>query len=172
MVWNLILGGLVIFALRVLSVTIGTVRTLLTVRGLKLASAAMGFVEVLIFVLAISQVITDIGNIWNVLGYCGGFAVGTIVGMALEDKLALGFAVVRIMSTTRWPEIIQALRGGGYGATKVIGEGKDGPLGIVYTVVRRKEVRDVVQMCEQLDQQAFITVEDAGRVYRGFLPAR
>ena len=172
MSWNLVLGALVIFALRVLSVSMGTVRTLLTVRGLKWISALMGFVEVLIFVLAISQVITDIGNVWNVLGYCGGFSVGTIVGMALEDRLAIGFAVVRVMSTPKWPEIIQALRSNGYGATKVIGEGKDGPLGIIYTVVRRKEVKDVIQLCEQLDQQAFITVEEAGRVYHGFLPAR
>ena len=172
MPWNLILGALVIFALRVLSVSMGTVRTLLTVRGLRLISAIMGFVEVLIFVLAISQVISDIGNVWNVLGYCGGFAVGTIVGMALEDRLAIGFAVVRIISTAKWPEIVQSLRSGGYGATKVMGEGKDGPLGIVYTVVRRKELKDVIQICEQLDQQAFITVEEAGRVYHGFLPAR
>jgi uncharacterized protein YebE (UPF0316 family) len=172
MVWNLVLGGLVIFALRVLSVAMGTVRTLLTVRGLRLISAIMGFIEVLIFVLAISQVLTDISNIWNVLGYCGGFAVGTIVGMALEDRLAVGFAVVQVISSAKWPEIVQALRSGGYGATKVIGEGKDGPLGIVYTVVRRKEVKDVVRICEQLDQQSFITVEEAGRVYHGFLPAR
>ena len=172
MPWNLILGALGIFALRVLSVGMGTVRTLLTIRGLKLVSAIMGFIEVLIFVLAISQVITDIGNVWNVIGYCAGFSVGTIVGMALEDRLAVGYAVVRIISAAKWPEIIQSLRSGGYGATKVVGEGKDGQLGIIYTVVRRKEVKSVIKLCEQLDLHAFITVEEAGRVYRGFLPAR
>jgi uncharacterized protein YebE (UPF0316 family) len=142
---------------------------LLMVRGRRFVSALIGFLEVLIFVLAISRVILEMENIWNILGYCGGFAVGTIVGMALEDKLAIGFSMVRIISITRWLEITQMLRQAGFGATQVIGEGRDGPVGIVYSMVRRKQVPDVIRSCEELDPQAFITVEEAGRVHRGFL---
>lgn len=172
MSWQPILGGLLIFVLRVTSVSMGTVRTLLVVRGRKYTVALIGFFEVLIFVLAISKVILEMGNFWNVLGYCAGFSVGTIVGMALEDKLALGFSIVRIISKTKWLEITQTLRHEGYGATQVIGEGKDGPVGIVYSMVRRKQVPAVIELCERLDRQAFITVEEAGRVYRGYLAAR
>lgn len=172
MSWQAILGGLMIFVLRVTSVAMGTVRTLLVVRGRKFTAALIGFFEVLIFVVAISKVILEMGNAWNVLGYCGGFAVGTIVGMALEDRLALGFSMVRIISKTRWLEITQALRREGFGATEVIGEGKDGPVGIIYSMVRRKQVPEVIELCERLDEHAFITVEEARRVYRGYLAAR
>jgi uncharacterized protein YebE (UPF0316 family) len=169
MPWQPILGGLMIFGLRVVDVSMGTVRMLMIVRGRKLPSALIGFFQVLIFILAISKVIREVGNIWNILGYCAGFAVGTIVGMALEDKLALGFSMVRIISKTKWLEITQTLRHDGFGATEVIGEGRDGPVGIIYSMVRRKQVPAVIELCEQLDQQAFITVEEAGRVYRGYL---
>jgi len=139
------------------------------VRGRKLLSALLGFVEVLIFLLAISKVIREVNNVWNVLGYCGGFAAGTLVGMTLEQRLALGFSLVRIISRTRWLEIMQRLRQEGFGATQVIGEGRDGPVGLIYSIVRRRQVPAVVALCEQLDPQAFITVEEAGRVYRGYL---
>jgi len=172
MVWQPILSGAVIFALRVTSVAMGTVRTLLVVRGRRYTAALIGFFEVLIFVLAISKVILEMSNVWNILGYCGGFAVGTIAGMALEDRLALGFSMVRIISKGKWLEITQALRREGFGATEVIGEGKDGPVGIIYSMVRRKQVPEVIELCERLDRQAFITVEEARRVYRGYLATR
>ena len=167
--WEPILGGLLIFGLRVLSVGMGTIRTLLMVRGRRYVSALMGFIEVLIFVLAISKVILEMDNLWNILGYCGGFAIGTILGMALEDRLAIGFSMVRIISKTRWLEITQMLRQEGFGATQVIGEGKDGPVGIIYCLVRRRQVPVVIGSSEELDPQAFITVEEAGRVHRGYL---
>lgn len=169
MSWQPILGGLLIFGLRLIDVSMGTVRMLMVVRGRKFLAALIGFFEVMIFLLAISKVVREVGNFWNVLGYCGGFATGTIVGMTLEQRLALGFSVVRIISKTRWLEITQALRQESFGATQVIGEGKDGPVGIIYSIVRRRQVPAVVALCEQLDPQAFITVEEAGRVYRGYL---
>lgn len=169
MYWQPILGGLLIFVLRVLSVGMGTVRMLLMVRGQRFVSALIGFFEVLIFVLAISQVILEMDNVWNILGYCAGFSVGTILGMALEDRLALGFSMVRIISKTRWAEITLALREHSFGATQVVGEGKDGPVGIIYSMVGRKQVTDVVAVCEELDPDAFITVEEATRVHRGYI---
>ena len=74
-------------------------------------SALIGFFEILIFVLAISRVILEMDNIWNILGYCGGFAAGTIIGMSLEDRLAVGFAMVRIISQVRM------FRGGWFSVT-------------------------------------------------------
>lgn len=170
MPWQAILGGLLIFALRVLSVSLGTVRTLLIVRGKRLISAAIGFVEVLIFVVAISRVISDLSNIWNLLGYCGGFAMGVLVGMSLEERLAMGLSMVRIISKTHWLEIAQTLRQKGYGVTQVLGEGKDGPVGIIYSMVQRKRVPTMIRLCEQMDCHAFITVEEAGRVHHGYIP--
>lgn len=167
--WQPILGGLLIFALRIVDVSMGTVRVLLTVRNRKLLSAVIGFFEVLVFVLAFTRVMSQLDNFWNILGYCGGFAAGTIVGMALGNKLTSGISMVRVISKTNWLEITQTLRGQGFGATQVIGEGKDGPVGVIYSMVRSKQAQQVVALCERLDPQAFITVEEAGRVYRGYL---
>ena len=94
-----VLGGLLVFCLRLTDVTRGTLRILMTVRGRKLLAALIGFVEVTIFVVAIGQVVRNVGNVWNGLGYSGGFATGTLVGMTIEEHLALGWTVVRIISS-------------------------------------------------------------------------
>jgi len=93
-----IVGGLLILLARVVNVSMGTVRTLLGMRGQKRWATAIGFVESLIFILAISQVLQDVSNVWTVLGYCSGFAAGTWVGLVIEGKLALGYAIVRAIS--------------------------------------------------------------------------
>jgi len=85
---EMLLGGLLIFLARVVNVSMGTVRTLLGMRGQKHWATAIGFIESLIFILAISRVLQNVGNVWNVLGYCGGFAAGTWVGLVIEEKLA------------------------------------------------------------------------------------
>ncbi|MCZ7666925.1 MAG: DUF5698 domain-containing protein [Chloroflexi bacterium] len=83
-------GMLLIFCLRILDVSMGTIRTIMVVRGLRKWAVLIGFVEVTIWVVAISQVISNLNNLWNVLAYSGGFAAGTFVGMHLENRLALG----------------------------------------------------------------------------------
>jgi hypothetical protein len=92
---EIILGALFIFVLRVLGVAISTIRVLLMTRGLKLASAVLGFVEVLVYALAIGKVVQDLTNIPFLLSYCFGFSVGTLLGMRLEEQLAIGFATIR-----------------------------------------------------------------------------
>jgi len=160
-----ILGGLLIFGFRVLDVSMDMVRLLLTVRGRKLVAGAIGFFEVLVFLLALSRVITS--NIWNVLGYCGGFAIGTIVGATIEESLAIGYSLIRVVSTHQAAAIAQGLRAQGFGATKVAGEGQEGEVGIVLTVVRRRDVRVALRLIETMDPDAFVGVEDERTVYRG-----
>jgi uncharacterized protein YebE (UPF0316 family) len=169
MYWSILLGALLVFALRVADVSIGTIRTLLTVRGLKAASALIGFLEVLIFILAFTRVMRQVDGIWNVLAYSAGFATGTYVGMILEEQLALGFNVVSIVCKEEWAAIALALRHSGFGATHVVGEGKDGPVGIVHSIVRRKQVPAVLALCDELAPEAFITTEGTQQVYRGYI---
>jgi uncharacterized protein YebE (UPF0316 family) len=162
-----ILGGLLIFGFRVLDVSMDMVRLLLTVRGRKLIAGIIGFFEVLIFLLAISRVITSMDNLWNVLGYCAGFATGTVVGAMIEESLAIGYSLIRVVSTHQASAIAQGLRAQGLGATKVAGEGQEGEVGIVLTVVRRRDVPGALRLIETLDPDAFVGVEDERTVYRG-----
>lgn len=163
-----ILGGLFIFALRLTDVTLGTMRILMTVRGRKWIAALIGFVEVTIFVVAISQVVRNFGNSWNVLGYAGGFAAGTLVGMTIEEHLALGWTVIRIISTDLSRRVCEALREAGYGVTEIPGQGMRGAVEIYEVVARRSDLPKILQIVERVDSRAFVTVEETRRVYRGW----
>lgn len=167
-----ILGGLLIFCLRLTDVTLGTLRILMTVRGRKPMAALIGFIEVTIFILAISRVVRNVGNVWNVLGYSGGFAAGTLVGMTIEERLALGWTVVRVISTDLSKRIADALRQAGYGVTEMSGQGMRGSVEIYEIVVRRADMPKVLQMIDKVDEKAFITVEESRRVYRGWRLAK
>jgi len=114
-------------------------------------------------------VLQNVGNIWNVLGYCGGFAAGTLVGLALEEKLALGYVTVQAISQTNGVAIASVLRDAGYGATEVIGKGRTGSVYVVTTVVKRRKVSDIVSLVNKVDEHAFVTVDNTGRVLRGHL---
>ena len=162
-----ILGGLLIFGFRVLDVSMDMVRLLITIRGRKLLAGLIGFFQVLVFLFALSRVITSMDNIWNVLGYCSGFAIGTIVGATIEESLAIGYSLIRVVSTHQAAAIAQGLRAQGFGATKVAGEGQEGEVGIVLTVVRRRDVRAALRLIETMDPDAFVGVEDERTVYRG-----
>ena len=162
-----LLGALLIFCLRLIDVSMGTVRILMAVRGRRLLAGVIGFFEVSIFLVAISQVITNIGNWWNVLGYAGGFAVGTIVGMTIENKLAIGLAEVDIVSMGKGKEIVEALRAEGFGATEFLGAGQESIVDMIRTVVRRREVPAVTAVASGIDESAFITVQEMERAYRG-----
>ena len=163
-----ILGGLLIFCLRLTDVTLGTLRILMTVRGRKYLAALIGFFEVTIFIVAVSQVVRNVHNVWMVLGYSLGFAAGTLVGMTIEEQLALGFTVVRIISTDIENKIAEALRALGYGVTEMTGQGLRGAVEILEVVVQRHDLPVVLQTIDEVDSRAFVTVEETRRVYRGY----
>jgi uncharacterized protein YebE (UPF0316 family) len=167
-----ILGGLLIFVLRLSDVTLGTLRILMTVRGRKPLAAAIGFVEVTIFIVAISRVVRNVDNIWLVLGYSAGFAAGTLVGMTIEERLALGWTVVRVISSDLSKHLAEVLRTAGFGVTEMAGHGMKGDVGIFEVVVRRTDLPKVLQMVDQVEGKAFVTVEETRRVYRGWRLAK
>jgi uncharacterized protein YebE (UPF0316 family) len=168
---NIALNVLLIFVLRVLGVATSTIRVLMMTRGMKLISAVLGFFEVLIYVVAIGKVVQDLNNIPNLLSYCIGFSVGTLLGMRLEQYLAIGFATVRVISASTSHEVAEALRQAGHGATEDTARGKDGFVGTVTTVLRRKEVEAVLVIIHQVAPEAFVTIEETRKVEHGYLRA-
>ncbi len=164
-----ITGAVIIFVLRIIGVTLATLRVLIMMRGRKILAASMGFFEVLVYVLAIGQVVNNLGNVWNLLGYCLGFAAGTLIGMSIEERLALGYATIRIVSRYNGQHMADAIRVAGYGATIDWGQGRDGTVGIVYVTVRRREIDAVVNLADEVDDEAFVTVEDTRTIRRGYM---
>ena len=164
-----VITGLLIFVARVINVSMATVRTLLAMRGHKRIAATIGFFESLIFILAISRVLQNANSVWNVLGYSGGFAVGTLVGLVIEERLALGYAIVQAISQEAGGGIAEALREAGYGVTEMVGEGLSGKVQVITTVANRREIATIARIVSEVDSTAFVTVDDANRVYRGFM---
>lgn len=160
---------LIIFVLRIVGVALATVRVLIMMRGKKLVAASIGFFEVSVHVLAIGQVVNNLSNVWNLMGYSLGFAVGTLVGMWLEERLALGYATVRIVSRYKGHAVASAIRDAGYGATVAWGQGRDGAVGLVTVTVRRREVDSVCGLADKVDPEAFVTVEEARTIRRGYM---
>jgi uncharacterized protein YebE (UPF0316 family) len=156
--WQL---GLLIFCLRIVDVSMGTVRTLAVVAGHVRISVLLGFFEVLIWVFAVSQVIQAAARSPLILLlYAAGFAAGNAVGILVERRLALGRRVLRIISA-RGEEIAQALRDAGQPVTAFRGEGRDGERLLLYALCQRREVPRWVGMARALDPQFFFVVESA-----------
>jgi uncharacterized protein YebE (UPF0316 family) len=170
---QILLGALAIFGLRIFGVAISTVRMLIMVQGRRVWSSALGFLESLVFAVAIGSVVTQLDNVWNMLAYCGGFAVGTYVGMMLETRFIINFLTVNIVSAHEAHRIAKAVREVGFGATEGWGQGADGLVGSVRVVVQRRDVKRVVDAVSQVDPGAFITLDETRAVSHGYiLPQR
>lgn len=162
-------GPLLIFCLRVVDVSMSTVRILLAVRGYKVAVPIIGFFEVLIWVFAVGNAIRFLDSGWHLFGYASGFATGSVIGLLIEERLAVGFATIRVVSTHAGVEMADALRNIGFGVTEFSGQGRDGRVEIVHTVCMRRDVERVVDEIERWDKQAFITVEEPRDIRWGWM---
>ena len=160
--------AILIFFLRLADVTMGTVRTILTVRGYRYLSALISFVEITIWVLAIQQVMTDLDSVWNIIGYSGGFAAGVLLGSWLEQKLALGYANLTVVSLHRGKQIAEEARRAGYGVTEIEAHGQSGPVSLLNIVAPRKQVNPVISLVSQVDLSSFVKVDEPQHVVRGW----
>ena len=166
-----LLSALFIFVLRLADMTLDTLRVLFMMRGRKLTAGAIGFAQATIFVIAISTVLSQLGNWLNIIGYAGGFAAGVVVGMMIEERMALGFSQMRIISSSKGQAVANALRAVGYAVTEMSGRGKDGMVNVLLVTVRRKEVDHVQDIVLKADESAFITIEEVRPLWRGFYRA-
>ncbi|MDX1567618.1 MAG: DUF5698 domain-containing protein [Longimicrobiales bacterium] len=162
-------GPILIFLLRVVDVSMGTVRFLMVTRGTHFWPSVLGFVEVLLWITAAGAAIQNLSSPLHVVGYAAGFGAGTWVGMWIEGKLALGTSTVQAFCRGGDRGIAPALRSLGLGVTQMEGEGLEGPVDVVSTVVRRSSVPRVIETIETQDPDAFITVYDT-RARGGWFP--
>ncbi len=164
-------GALLIFCLRIVDVSCDTMRVLFAVRGRREIAATLGFFQALIWIFAVGSAIQHLDSWLHVLGYAGGYATGTFVGVTIERMVAYGLATVRIVSRHGGVEIAEALRSRGYGVTEFGGQGREGPVEIINSVVRRSHLDEVMAIVARWDPGAFVTVEEP-RVLQGGSLAR
>lgn len=165
---SIFLEAFLIFGLRVLGITISTLSTLMTVQGRKFYAVGAGFFSSLVYVIAIGKVVANLDNVWNILAYAGGFAGGTLVGMVLDQRLALGFAEVRFICTEDGHDVADALREAGFGVTELEGHGRERTVEVVSVLCPRKDVRGVLQIGRDVDNNAIVTVTEPRSVERGY----
>jgi len=143
----------------VCDVSIGTLRSMVVIAGYRALSAALGFIEVTIWVFAVASVIQYLHNPIAIVSYAGGYATGVFVGMTIERRLALGLRLVRAIVPGEESGLSARLRLAGFRATRVEGEGRDGPVEIVFAVVKRRELDAIQAIIRTHSPQAYVTVE-------------
>jgi uncharacterized protein YebE (UPF0316 family) len=151
---------LIVFLARMVDVTLGTMRVIFTSKGKRLLAPLLGFVEVFIWIVVVSQLVKNVSNLAGYLAYAAGFAAGNFVGMAIENRLAIGTLMVRAIVTGETDTLICALRDSGYGVTFFDAEGASGPVKVIYTVIKRKELNDVIHRIKANHPRAFYTIEE------------
>lgn len=158
-----------IFGLRIVDVSLATMRMLLAVRGQRLLVPLIGFFEVLIWLFAAGSAIQYLDSPLHVVGYAGGFAAGNVLGLWVEEKLAIGLATVRIISEHGGVEAADALREAGFGVTEFAGQGRRGSVEVVYTVAKRSDTNRILQLADRWAPDSFVTVEEPRAIHRGWL---
>lgn len=162
-------GPLAIFLLRIVDVSLATLRMMLVMRGMKYVAPFIGFFEVLVWILAVGNAILFLDSPLHLIGYAAGFATGTLVGVLIEQKLAFGMSTVRIVSRHGGVELAEALRERGFGVTEFSGQGREGTVELVYAVLRRRDLPYVYEEVGIWDPDAFVTVEEPRAIQRGWM---
>jgi len=159
-----------IFCARICDVTMGTLRVIFISKGIRYLAPVIGFFEVIIWLLAIGQVMNNLTNVVSYVAYGAGFATGTYIGMYIEEKISLGLTSVRIITKEDPQELVQYLRSHNYGVTSVDGEGATGRVKMVFTIIRRQDLAHVVGTIRQFHPNAFYSVEEVKSVAEGVFP--
>ena len=153
-----------IFLARVRDVSINTVRIIFVMHGKKLLAPLLGFFEAFIWLLAIRQIITNIDAFYSYFAYAGGFATGTFLGMVIEEKLALGRVVVRVITQNPAEQLTAFLKEKGYRYSNLDAESNDGKVNVLFTVVKRDELPTYINIIKKYNPQAYYTVESVKKV--------
>lgn len=171
-VFSWVILPFLIFLARICDVTVGTIRIICVSRGQKFFASLLGFFEVLIWLAAIGQIMQNLNNVACYIAYASGFAMGNFIGITLEEKLAMGILMVRIITPVKGTDLINHLKEAGYGVTSIDANGALGPVNLIYTVIKRSALNDVIQEINRFNSKAFYSVEDIRSVNQGVFPSK
>ncbi len=151
---------LLIFLARIIDVSLGTIRIICISRGIRLLAALLGFIEILIWLMAISQIFHNLTNVANYIAYAAGFGMGTFVGISIERKLSMGNLMIRVITKKDAVDLIKTLISHRYGVTTLDAQGATGAVKVLYIIARRKNLEKVISIIKEFNPKAFYTIED------------
>lgn len=170
--FNWVILPLLILIARMSDVTLATLRNIFLSKSIKYIVPFLGFIEVLIWLLAISQIMKNLQNPACFIAYATGYSLGIFFGIKIEERLALGLQVLRVIIPTEASDsLIASLVEKNYGITILDGHGSKGPVKVVFTVVRRKNIREVQALINSMHPTAFYSIEDIRSASHGVFPA-
>ena len=162
---------LLIFLARIMDQSIGTMRLIFVSKGLKYLAPFLGFFEVIIWLLAVGQIMQHLDNWLCYIAYGAGFAMGNFIGITIEERLSLGTSIIRLILPNDAPELINMLKEQNFGLTIVDAEGSKGSVKVIFSIVRRKELRNFIDTINTFTPGAFYTIEDVRAVNEGIFRA-
>ncbi len=150
---------LIIFFARITDVSIGTVRILLMTNGRKYLATLLGFCESLIWLIVIASIFKYVKTPLAYIAYAGGYATGTFIGMTLENRLAVGKVIVRFITRQDATALLNYLRTTRFGFTSLKAEGHKGNVNLIFSVVERKDLKELVEIVRSYHPKAFYSIE-------------
>ncbi|OPX64913.1 MULTISPECIES: DUF2179 domain-containing protein [unclassified Methanoregula] len=171
-IFTYVILPVMIFCARICDVTMGTIRVIFISKGIRYLAPVIGFFEVIIWLLAIGQVMNNLTNAVSYVAYGAGFAAGTFIGMYIEEKISIGLSSVRIITKEDPSELMQYLRSHKYGVTSIDGEGATGRVKMIFTIIQRQDLPHVVRIIKEYHPNAFYSVEEVKSVAEGVFPDR
>lgn len=144
----------------------------MTSRGYKNLSPIFGFFEVLIWIIVVSQIMKQANNFACYLGWAAGYAAGNYIGLLLEEKLAIGLQIIRIITHKECSKLIYELQQANHGTTVLDARGSQGPVKIILVVVKRKNIEPIIRIIDQNNPESFYSIEDVREVNRGVFSKR
>lgn len=169
-VFSWVVIPLLIFAARIVDVSLGTLRIIFLGKGYRKLAPLIGFVEVLIWLLAVREVMLNLRNVACVVAYGGGFAMGNYVGLWLEEKLSIGMVLLRIVFKKDFTEFSEYMREKNLGFTVVEGEGSRDKVKVLFSVMKRKELPGILSTLAETNPLAFYSIENIKSVNGGRFP--
>ena len=161
-----------IFIARICDVSIGTIRIVMVSKGQKMWAPLLGFFEILIWLLAISRIFENLDNWVCYFAYALGYATGNYFGLKLEEKLAMGIVRIQIITRKTAHELIEKMKASGYGLTYHDAKGGSEEVSIIYSIIKRTELPNVVEQIKEYNPNAFYSIEDVRFVSHGVIPVK
>jgi uncharacterized protein YebE (UPF0316 family) len=160
---------LLIIIARIADQTIGTLRLIFLSKGFRLLAPVLGFFEVIIWLLAVSQIFQHLDNWFTYVAYGLGFAIGNYIGIVVEQKISLGDVIVRIVPKYDTSVLIENMKERNFGVTSVNAEGSRGPVKVIFSIIKRRDIPELVGLIKKFNPNAFYTIEDVRAVHEGVL---
>ncbi|MDO8841109.1 MAG: DUF2179 domain-containing protein [Methanocalculus sp.] len=155
---------------RIVDVSIGTLRIIFVSRGYRFLAPVLGFFEVIIWLLAIGEIMKNLNNPVCYIAYGLGFALGNYLGILLEDRLSIGQVIVRVITKRDAGQLVESFKQKNYGVTSINAEGSTGEVKLIFLIINRSNLTDVVDQIKHFNPTAFYSIEDVRSVQEGVFP--